>query len=761
MAGPIRDGLHRIIPLVRSVVQKSDNLPLSSIKSMGRSFSSAEEGVSLRSRRVAEVFDEKKTDFEANNTVARIPKRGALKTHTMTMGAQTEGTGVLQGVAREGFFGRYGGMQSMPAGLRREPQRRVFTTITGAEAEKYADRLQEASQDLPAVKALKTAVNDHQFAVVYGGPSTGKTEQIEIAFGRNQQTFDLRQEFFNDTRRKENLADTDENWDRVTTDKDKQLSWLKENYDEIKAKLRESPAKTIVLDEIDLSNSSEMSPPELEAVKLMMTMADELKKEGKNVIVILHEVGIGTPEVSQQLVESGLLQERSQVVQTGFLPLEVVKKFNEACFLNPIESKSIEGFALGSPLGFNHLLVQSAKFSKGDRPKSLQVPEYNDILKEGVTKTEKIWNVQKKIAAPKTLELLRQIVNKEKGIDDPEVLEHREELLATSLVGCTDDGTLIVPELTYDIISREAENENLRKFGELLVLKDEEAIKTALKDHPEFNEIAKFSLLTTGSVRILKRDGDLFVIPGYNIATSQSWTTQRQIINSALDKVNRLVPHEANTPACADFRNSAATVEELHEDAHGAKYHFSQHLEQVAAMTGATLNAGPGNKFMVKSIESLNAKIKRWKEDSGLSEERVVKQINDGLRATLICKDVKEMERTIEVFYQLSEKSEVISGQAYSNKFDQNYASGYVGYHCNGVLRFDGKDVRFEVQFHLESVADGTSTSPKELSHKIYENARGDNGESKIPIQLNFTGQLCFAAGMSSALPVPTRVVEH
>lgn len=645
------------------------------------------------------------------------------------------------------------------------PQKRSFMTLTDPAAiTAYTSRLQDVSQELPVVRSLVNAVEDHQFAVVYGGPSTGKTEQIEIAFGRNQKTFDLRQEFYNHTIVAEKRPNTNENWRALTTDKEKQLKWLKENYEEIKNKLKNDPAKTTILDEIDLTNSDQMSAPEVEAAQLMIQMAEELKKEGKNVIVILHEVGVNNDVIGDEMLHRGLLKDPSQVIETGFFPLETAEKFTEIIGLNAFETDSISGYTQGSPLAFNRLLADAARASTGEPVEKIQTPEYNDMLREATLRAERIWNIQKNIAAPKTLELLTQIVHREKDINDPEVLEHREELLATSLVGATQEGKLIVPELTYDIIEREAENRELEKFGELMVLKNADEVKSMCKDHPEYEKAANYSLEICGSVRFLKRGEDFFVIPGYSISTSHSWDTQRQVINTALKKVNQLVPYESETTEHLDFANSAETVEELHNDAHLAKPHFSTHLEAVAARTGAEVNAGLDNQFMVKSRSSLQAKVKRWTEENGASEKAVLQKINDPLRATLICKDLTTLENTIREFFHASEESEIVVGQAYSNKFDAKYPSGYVGYHCNGIIKIDGKEVRFEVQFHVQSIVDGTDTSLKELSHRLYESTRGDPGEEKICIDVNSSGKLLFGAGMSpisSELPRESRVIEQ
>jgi len=643
-------------------------------------------------------------------------------------------------------------------------QRRSFTTLTDRKViDAYTAQLRGVVEELPVVRNLKTAIEEHQFAVLYGGPSTGKTEQIEIAFGRDQKTFDLRQEFYDSTIQNEKIANTNENWYTVTTDKEKQLAWLKNNYEEIKNKLRESPATTIILDEVDLTNSDLMNEQELEAVQLILRLAEELKNKGKNVLIIFHDVGISNPEIVEEMKNRALLKENSQIINTGFLPPEIAEKFADAIGLNNIEKHSIFEFTEGSPLAFNRVLVDSAKFSKGEHPESVMIPEYHDVLREATTRTEKIWAIQKKVAPQNILELLRKLASLELSVDDPEVIEHEKALIATSLIGKSPEGQLIVPELTRDVISRETENENLSEFGVLTVLNNQDAIRSALHDHPEYDRVVEHSLSTCGSVRILRNNDGIFVIPGYNIATTHSWNTQRILINTALEMVNELVPYESDTTAHRDFSNSAKTVNELHKDAHEAKHQFCIHLEKIAIETGAKMNAGADNEFMVKTISSIESKVDRWKV-SGLSEEAIIQKVNDCLRATLICKDINMLEETIKSFFELTEESEVFLGQAYSNKFQESYDLGYVGYHCNGVMIVDGKKVRFEVQFHLEDIVDGTSSSIKELSHIVYEAARGSGDTPNSPINIKALGKLFFAAGMSPALEAlksKNRIIEN
>lgn len=160
----------------------------------------------------------------------------------------------------------------------------------------------------------------------------------------------------------------------------------------------------------------------------------------------------------------------------------------------------------------------------------------------------------------------------------------------------------------------------------------------------------------------------------------------------------------------AAVKNTATTAIELHKDALKAEPILRDVVGKAAKDVGGEAYFGLGDKFAVKSMESLVEKI----EVRG----KLAENITDGVRGTLVVKDLKNLKRAVS-----SLKTQIENAGGRILQIDDKYAnplmSGYVGVHVDAVFELPGgKIIRSEIQVHNDDM------TVKELSERLYQQFR-------------------------------------
>jgi len=179
--------------------------------------------------------------------------------------------------------------------------------------------------------------------------------------------------------------------------------------------------------------------------------------------------------------------------------------------------------------------------------------------------------------------------------------------------------------------------------------------------------------------------------------------------------------------------NSASTKEELLDHARKGIPILSALLDDFIKENedlDLYYSSGENNKNMIKHEGShltggLNFKL-RWKKPS---------QITDVIRTTIICKSIQQLENAIIKFskycnqlkidYNIVNFYENIVKWGKDDRYDKNKAFGYVGVHYTIPIHIKNDNdndiiITAEIQFHPNTLYDGSDTSPKEITHEIY-----------------------------------------
>ncbi|MBW2456929.1 MAG: hypothetical protein JRI68_20615 [Deltaproteobacteria bacterium] len=163
------------------------------------------------------------------------------------------------------------------------------------------------------------------------------------------------------------------------------------------------------------------------------------------------------------------------------------------------------------------------------------------------------------------------------------------------------------------------------------------------------------------------------------------------------------------------WRNTANSADGLAADAKATEPLLREIVDDSAKAAGGTSNYGPDDAFATKSKKSMLRKH----NDKGTPYN----EMSDAVRGTVIVDKPEQVGPAIDA---LQKKVDAAGGKLIvDNKFNGPNDVGYSAVHADLELPTpDGGTVRSEVQVHLKSLHDGTPTSIKESSHKIYDVTR-------------------------------------
>jgi hypothetical protein len=260
----------------------------------------------------------------------------------------------------------------------------------------------------------------------------------------------------------------------------------------------------------------------------------------------------------------------------------------------------------------------------------------------------------------------------------------------------------------------------------LVSLRGAEDINTHLARYPHpLKQAANHASKFGGGAILVKSIAELpIIVSTYHPLVQERWLYQKERIIRHLSTVP--FPEERQVVASMEWSNSATSADQLVSHANQVVGPFLSILHGTAEKSGSRIFCGEGNAFLLKNRESLERKVRVWSSVGG-KPENMIRKINDQIRGTVICVNITQLKDAISQFQDLVGKQgwEIV----FSNKFKENYPSGYVGVHCKLKMKFvtpEGEKIEMlgEVQFHLEQIHDGTLSSPKETAHRVLDETR-------------------------------------
>ncbi|MBS4165987.1 Uncharacterized protein NEOC65_001064 [Neochlamydia sp. AcF65] len=576
---------------------------------------------------------------------------------------------------------------------------------------------QSVKERLPVVIAIKKALKVHGACIVQGAPGTGKSEQIRLAV-KDPTTFDLKKRFL--TSYFEKHESTDQEQEHLWREgyyklKGHELKWLQDNYESIKKGLLESSSDTILLDEFDLVNTASLEGEALEIAELIANLAQELRKEGKKVVLVLHEQGINSPSFRESLNEQGIIKEPGAIVQTDFIPEEHQKAILELMKLSTEEKLKAIGYVQGTPGAYVKFLQRLEQGEPVEQKYKDFLIEAHSIIMGNLAVMEKIYPEIYTTLLAISSSSLQQRIQELNEIP----AEKKQELLKTRMVGNVD-GKLVLPSLVCDVLQDQVlrkDVEILRVNGKSLKLLEEEQLtdKVAQNLRMAAHHADKYA----GSHSLLSLEGIQGVIPDKASLIKEAWRAQKEAIAHKIN-LEKDYQTERSSSAHLSWTNDASTIAELHASALEVKSEFLAMVEATCQESGVYSFHGDASQFLIKTQVSMNRKASIW-AGNGADFSGAVKKLNDTIRTTFMANNIDEMRQAIHIFAKESRKRgyEIV----FSNKFKEDYPSGYVGIHAKIYLKtpYTGKRIMGEVQFHFLQVHDGTNESVKEMSHRFLD----------------------------------------
>uniref|UniRef100_A0A0G4F4T4 Uncharacterized protein n=1 Tax=Chromera velia CCMP2878 TaxID=1169474 RepID=A0A0G4F4T4_9ALVE len=165
----------------------------------------------------------------------------------------------------------------------------------------------------------------------------------------------------------------------------------------------------------------------------------------------------------------------------------------------------------------------------------------------------------------------------------------------------------------------------------------------------------------------------------------------------------------------------------------------------MASVEGAFFTAGPDDQFVAKGLSSIENKIRRMIRD-GVPAGEATSLVNDPLRGSIIVHDTSKLHSVIA---EVKEAFKKANGEiVFINKFMRETPTGYVGIHAKSYFVSGSVRLLNELQFHFDSIFDGTDECPKQDSHEIYEMTRSTNTTEHTLEMGNPAQKVLFSFGM-------------
>ncbi|NGX43085.1 MAG: hypothetical protein K940chlam7_01376 [Chlamydiae bacterium] len=295
----------------------------------------------------------------------------------------------------------------------------------------------------------------HNFAVLFGAPYSGKTEQMLLALqDTHVETFDLKNRFLDHYYTTHNIVDPEERskirmlYQSEDSFKKLEQEWLSKHQKSLTNELLASPATIVVFDEFDLTHGSELNPEKLATVLTIVQMAKRVKEENKQVILLVHNVGIKSSKLWQQLAEDFSLH-KEDIITTKYLSENEEKYLLKHTLLTPAEAEKFMYWTQGNPAAYLTVLTYLIDKQKNEEEKELS---WETLRNNAIHNVKKIWKKVKTAENSIAFSALSRIAQEGGGIIELNSLPDSEQLIHTGLVGMKQD-KLVMPPLVIEVVN--------------------------------------------------------------------------------------------------------------------------------------------------------------------------------------------------------------------------------------------------------------------------------------------------------------------
>jgi hypothetical protein len=193
--------------------------------------------------------------------------------------------------------------------------------------------------------------------------------------------------------------------------------------------------------------------------------------------------------------------------------------------------------------------------------------------------------------------------------------------------------------------------------------------------------------------------------------------------------------------------NSAKNMEELLIDAQLA----SEIVKDISLDTASDVKAvfvsfGKDKSCLIKKESSIYEKMRRYSRLLSIPVEDVLPIVNDSVRGSIITDNIHNLLQAVGVFRAKAESQGI--KVAFKNLW-QRTQGAYGSIHAKLYIPLTNKNsnetryVLGEIQFHLRAIFNGSSQSPKEKQHILYEKIRNLNADTTADTTL--AGDLIYA----------------
>jgi len=617
--------------------------------------------------------------------------------------------------------------------------------------------LHEASKKLSTVKEIQKCLKEKSGAIVFGAPSSGKTEQLQIALGRKVPIFDMRAKFVEYYCNKHKIIDEKEIID-VKKSKYKKLKveereWIKENKKEIIDRLKKNDEKTIIFDEFDLAIGTNLNGVELDTAKTLLEIADELKKHNKEVILIMHQEGLHSKEL-MGMIKKELDLGKKDVVKTKYLTSVEEREVLKSLHLPPKDVGFLCKRFQGAPFAYLPLISAVAVESSGKD--NLNEMNVEVLQKNAQSNVAKVYRVMNFTATEEVKSLLIKLAHDKIPITDERVQISKEALLETGLLG-ERHGHLVFPRIAKEYIARHTKKPEIKKLtksGKLLLKTEHNFVEVDryIKYEKKELELYKRVAEKLGGYKTIKLKGKEFIQP----LNPKKIDGEYDRVRSAINKRIGLNVEQATVKQLKAWKNSDTSINSLIKTAALMKAPFINFCEKLAKEVNGKAHFGPNNRFALKSESSVKRKVKDDTNQSNCSKEESIQSIGDALRGTISCRSPEEIGKLVKLLQkECLEKGWKIG---FKNIWETGRVGGYVGIHAKLYLRTPkGKQLTAELQLHLEEIYNGTSRCVKESNHEVYEYSReayGPDRKKRVVTPPPFANQISRLQFLSHLLRI-------